>query len=128
MPQVLPGDEIAKGISSLNSKQREVFNVVHTWAKLFVKYDEHDVEPVHIFLSDSGGTGKSHLVKVTYKAISKTLLHHCKDPEKPKVILLRPTGISAVNIGGITIHSGFAIKPGTKLLGLNGKSRAALPL
>ena len=30
MPQVLPDDEIAKGINSLNSKQREVFNVVHT--------------------------------------------------------------------------------------------------
>ena len=57
MPQVLPDDEIAKGINSLNSKQREVFNVVHTWAKNFVKYNGHDVELVHIFLSGSGGTG-----------------------------------------------------------------------
>ena len=63
MLQVLPDDEIAKGINSLNSKQREVFNVVHTWAKNFVKCDGKDVEPVHIFLSGSGATGKSHLVK-----------------------------------------------------------------
>ena len=30
MLQVLPDDEIAKGINSLNSKQREVFKVIHT--------------------------------------------------------------------------------------------------
>ena len=53
MPQVLPDDEIAKGINSLNSKQREVFNVVHTWATNFVKCDGQDVEPVNIFLSGS---------------------------------------------------------------------------
>ena len=126
MPQILPDDEIAKGILSLNSKQKKVFNVVHTWAKSYVKYDGHDVEPVHIFLSGSGGTGKSHLVKVIYNAISKTLLYHCKHPEKPRVLLLGPTGISAVNIGGATIHTGLAIKPGTKLLGLNDKSKVAL--
>ena len=86
--------------------------MVNTWAKNFVKYDGQDVEPVHIFLLGSGGTGKSNLVKVIYNAISKTLLYHCKDTEKPKVLLLGPTGISAVNIGGTTIHSGLAIKPG----------------
>ena len=31
-----------------------------------------------------------------------------------------------VNIGGSTIHSGLGIKLGTKLLGLNDKSKAAL--
>ena len=33
MPQILPDDEIAECINSLNLKQREVFHVVHTWAK-----------------------------------------------------------------------------------------------
>ena len=54
------------------------------------------------------------------------MLYHCKDPEKPSVLLVGPTGISAVNIGGTTIHSGLRIKPGMKLLGLNDKSKAAL--
>ena len=72
--------------------------MVHTWAKDYVKYDGREVEPVHIFLSGSRGTGKSHLGKVIYKAISKTLLYHCKDPEKLKVLLFGPTGISRVNI------------------------------
>ena len=126
MPQILPDDEIAKGVNSLNSKQREVFNVVHTWAKDYVKYNRHDVEPVHLFLSGSGETGKYDLMKVIYNAISKTLLCHCKDPEKVRVLLLGPTGRSAVNIGGTTIHFALGIKPGTNLLGLNDKSKAAL--
>ena len=37
MPQILPDDEIAEGINRLNSKQMEVFNVVHKWAKEYVK-------------------------------------------------------------------------------------------
>ena len=60
--------------------------MVHTWAEDNVKYDKHDVEPVHILLSGSEGTCKSRLVKVIYNAISETLLHHCKEPKKPRVI------------------------------------------
>ena len=75
--------------------------VVHKCAKDYVKYDGHGVEPVHIFLSDSGGTEKFHLVKVIYNDISKTLFYHCKDRVKPRVFLPGPTRISAVNIGGI---------------------------
>lgn len=73
---------------SLNLKQREVFNVVHTWAKDSVNHDGHNVEPIHIFIWGSGGTGKSQLVKVIYSAISKTLLYHCKDPENSRVFYL----------------------------------------
>ena len=74
---------------------------------------------MHIFLSGSGETGKSHLVKVLYNAISKTLLYNCKDPEKQRVLLLGPTRISEVNIGGTTIDSGLGIEPRKTLLGLN---------
>ena len=81
---------------------------------------------MHIFLSGSGGTSKSDLVKVLHNAISKTILHLFKETEKPRVFLLGPMGISAINIGGTTIHSGLGIKPETKLIGLNEKSKAAL--
>ena len=65
-------------------------------------------------------------MKVIHNAISKSLLYHCKDPQKPRVLLIRPAEISAVNIGDTTIHSGLGIKPGIKLLVLNDKSKAAL--
>ena len=100
--------------------------MVHKLTKDYVKYDYYDAEPGHIFLSGSGGAGKSHLVRVIYNVISKTLLYRCKDPKKPIVLLIGPTGISAVKIGGTTIHSGLGIKPGTKLLDLNDKSKAVL--
>ena len=61
--------------------------MVYTWAKNYVKHDGHDVEPVQIFLSANGGSGKSYLVKV------RTLLYHCKDPEKSGVLLLGPTEV-----------------------------------
>ena len=95
MPKILPDDEIAEGINSLNLSQSEVFHVVHIWAKDYIKYNGRDIESVHTFLSGSGGTGKSHLVKLIYNAISKPLLYHCKEPGKPKVLLLGPTEISA---------------------------------
>ena len=100
--------------------------MVHTWAKDYVIYDAHNAEPIHVFLSGSRGTGKSHLVKVIYNAISKTLLYICKDPEEPRVVLLGSTGISAVNIGATAIHYGLGIKLGIKLLGFNDKAKASL--
>ena len=33
--------------------------MVHAWPKDYLKYDEHDVEPVHINLSSSSGPSSS---------------------------------------------------------------------
>ena len=92
MLQILPDGEIAKGIHSLNSKQMKVFNMIHKWSKDCVKCNGNNVEPGYIFLSGSRDTDKYHLVKVIYNAMSKTLLYHCKDPEKHPILLLSPTG------------------------------------
>ena len=58
--------------------------MVQNWARYYVKYYGHNVEPIHIFLSGSGGAGKSHLLKVIHNTISKTLVCHCKNLEKPR--------------------------------------------
>ena len=61
-----------------------VFDVLHEWAKNYVKNVSSNknlqINPVHVFLSGSGRTGKSHLVKTIYQAISKELLYHSKEP------------------------------------------------
>ena len=75
VPQALPDGEIAADINSINSKQKEVFNMVHIWAKHCEKYGEHDVELMHIFVSGGGCTGKPHLVKVIYIFISNVLFY-----------------------------------------------------
>ena len=54
------------------------------------------------------------------------MLDHSKDPEKPRVLLIGPTGILAIIVGGATSHSDFGIKPGSKLLRHNDKSKDAI--
>ena len=93
----------------------------HQWTKNYVNYGGHHVEPIDMFLSGSRGTGKSY-----FKVINNTIVYHCKDLEKPRVLILGPTGILAVNTVQSVIHSGIGTKPGTKQLGLNDKSRSAL--
>ena len=56
----------------------------------------------------------------------RQLSYHCKDPKIPRVHLLEPIERSAMNKGGTVIHSGYWLKPGTIVLGLNRKSKAAL--
>ena len=130
MPKIPPDNESEWSIRSLNEKQRMVFNAVHKWSRNLIKSlstkRSFPVDPIRIFLSGSGGTGKSHLIKTIYQVVSKELLYHAKDPEKLRVLLLDPTGISAVNIGGTTIHSDLGIKPGPKWFGLSDKMKASL--
>ena len=54
-----------------------------------------------IFLSFTGGagTGKSFVIKTIAKYAEKILRMPGDDPNRPKVILLGPTGISANLIG-----------------------------
>ena len=125
MPQILPDDKFAEDIDSLNAKQREVFNVVYTWAKDYVQHDGHNVEPSTYFFRALEAQINLIWWK-SYATTLKTLLYHFKYPEKSKVLLFGPTGISAVIIGGTTIHSGLGIKPVTKLLGLSDRSKATL--
>ncbi len=53
----------------------------------------------HVFLTGKAGTGKS------------TFLEHFRLHTKKKVIVLAPTGVAALNVGGQTIHSFFGWKP-----------------
>ena len=47
--------------------------------------------------------------------------------EKPRVLLLPPTGLAGVNIDGTTIHSGLGINCKGQLYPLNDKWKAFLP-
>ncbi len=53
----------------------------------------------HIFITGKAGTGKS------------TLLRYFARNTKKKAVVLAPTGVAAVNIGGQTIHSFFKFPP-----------------
>jgi ATP-dependent DNA helicase PIF1 len=52
-----------------------------------------------VFITGKAGTGKSTLLKYFVRSTIK------------KVVLLAPTGVAALNIGGVTIHSFFKFPP-----------------
>ena len=58
----------------------------------FVKYTNRD-----IFLTGKAGTGKT------------TFLHDLKKSSPKRMIVVAPTGVAAINAGGVTIHSFFQL-------------------
>jgi ATP-dependent exoDNAse (exonuclease V) alpha subunit len=57
----------------------------------------------HVFITGKAGTGKS------------TLLDYFRNHTRKKLIVLAPTGVSALNVKGQTIHSFFGFKPNVTL-------------
>jgi len=51
----------------------------------------------HIFLTGKAGTGKT------------TFLHKLKDYTAKRTIITAPTGVAAINAGGVTLHSFFQL-------------------
>ena len=106
--------EVNSRIRSLNIKQREIYEVINKWARDYIKNRScviHiDTPALHLFITGSGGCGKSHLIKTVYHSLTKTLCS--KNSDNPKVLLLVPTGVAAINIEGMTIHSGLGIPIG----------------
>ena len=87
-------------------------------------YSSNHSKPFYLFFSDSGGFGKSHLIKTIYHAINKVFLYRSGDPGKPRALLLAPTGVAAININRNTIHSGLHIPCRGKILPLNNANKA----
>ena len=116
-PNLMPGCELNAMIRSLNYKQRTLFNIVHSWAKQYVKsrsaLSRQNLEPLYIFLTGSAECGKSFLMKVLYQSLTKTLSYGNVSVDKPKVLLMAPTGVAAINIDGTTIHTALNIPIGS---------------
>jgi ATP-dependent exoDNAse (exonuclease V) alpha subunit len=70
----------------------------------------------NVFITGRAGTGKS------------TLLQHFRSKTRKNVVVLAPTGVAAVNVGGETIHSFFGFKPDITLDRIKkaGKTRQSL--
>ncbi len=59
----------------------------------------------HIFLTGKAGTGKT------------TFLKHIKKSSGKKMVVIAPTGVAAINAGGVTMHSFFQLPMGCFLPG-----------
>ncbi|MCK5525435.1 MAG: AAA family ATPase [Thiomargarita sp.] len=74
----------------------EKIELTDEFAKAF-----HLMENTHqcVFVTGKAGTGKS------------TLLHYFKKNTNKKIVVLAPTGVAALNVGGATLHSFFRLPP-----------------
>ena len=59
-------------------------------------------------------------------SLCKVLIYKGSELEKPRILLLTPTGVAVINRNGTTIHSGLEINVGGKLYPLSEQHRAAL--
>ncbi|MEN6454334.1 MAG: AAA family ATPase, partial [Prolixibacteraceae bacterium] len=64
----------------------------------FVRYTNQ-----HIFLTGKAGTGKT------------TFLRNLKKVSPKRMIVVAPTGVAAMNAGGVTIHSFFQMSFGPQI-------------
>ena len=116
-PTLIPDIELNAMIRSLNHRQSALYNIVHSWSKQCIKSNLAstlvNMEPLHIFLTGNAGCGKSFLMKVLYQSLTKTLSYGNISLDKPKVLLMVPTGVAAINIDGTTIHTALHIPVGS---------------
>lgn len=76
-------------ISKLNKDQKSVFDMV-------TETMSNESEILRCFISGTGGTGKSFIIKILKVWVQKHL--------NKKVAVAAPTGIAAFNVNGLTIH------------------------
>ena len=105
---------INENIQSFKKGQFQVFDVVHKWARDYIKYRSCKValqlKPFDIFVTCGAGVRKSHLLKTIQMNINKLLMRKGRGPDKPRILLLAPTGVVAINIDGTTTHSALRIR------------------
>ena len=106
-------DEYRATVRSLNVKQRYAFEIILKWHRDKVKHlaslQPMAVDPIYLFISGGAGAGKSHVIKSVYQTVIKTFKHGPLNPDVPVVLLLAPTGVAAINIGGTVINSALGI-------------------
>ena len=116
-PSTLPDAEINSSIRLLNKEQREVFEVIHEWAKKLLKnlncVKPEVIKPLYLFITGNAGTGKSFLLNTAYEHLTK--LFSFKNSAGMKVLRLAPTGVSAIKIRGETYFSALHIPIKCKL-------------
>lgn len=101
-PAQLPDDELHQCVRSLNKQQRYAYDIVLTWCRNKLKnmnsLKPEELEPTYLFM-----------IKTIYHTVTKTLSHAPMNPELPKVLLMAPTCVAAINIDGTTINTALAI-------------------
>jgi len=84
-------EELLQKYNSLNADQKRVVD------RVISKIANDD--KIHLIVSGQGGTGKSRVIDVLNRMVSKD-----SRPNTIPVVVAAPTGLAAFNVGGTTIH------------------------
>ena len=131
--ELLSPREYNKCMRQLNTEQKTMVMYHRKWCKeTVIALKQHKlVKPYHVFLSGSGGVGKSYVVKMLHTDTVKLL--SCSQQIKPEdvpILLTAATGVAAHNINGITVHSAFMLndrkKAGTTYYNLSSDTLSTL--
>ena len=93
-------------MQSLNPDQARVYEQVKSHLEHHLKHEKKechctDLQPLHMFVSGVGGTGKSFLIKTVWALVSKLW---GDETRSTLCAVTAPTGLAAFNVGGVTIH------------------------
>ena len=120
-------DEMRKSARQLDPDQRFVFDIFIKYVKqLRASWKSGFPKPKSPLLKVHGGAGcgKSTLIQVIAQFVEHFMsIFTDKDPERPAVVKVAPTGKAGHNIMGMTYHSAFSIPWGNQSFSLSDKSR-----
>lgn len=112
-PTEISDDLLQESVRLLNIEQRAAYDLLLSWCRNKVKnirsLKPNEINPIYLFLTGGGRSGKSHVTKLIYHTVVKAFKHVTTNPELPTVLLMAPTGVSAINIEGTTMNTALAI-------------------
>ena len=115
MNNYVPNLTLDQRVAMLNSDQKRIYDKIK---QHLTKQKQHedlssdndvtidDIQPLHMFISGVGGTGKSFLIE-TIKCFVDSLWN--AKPGELSCAIVAPTGLAAFNVGGLTIHRLFQL-------------------
>lgn len=96
--------EFQTSLQNLSNDQRKCINVIQNHFTDTTNKGSDARQPLRLFITGSGGSGKSFVIKLAAELIDR--LSACGSKT---VLLMAPTGIASYHIRGSTIHSALCL-------------------
>ena len=114
--KILLPTEIRQSVRSLHEEQRKIFDVVANFAHQFLRGS--NPTPPLIIVQGEAGTGKTKLINSIMNYVSSIFASGGSELDKPKALVVAPTGMAASLVNGNTLHSTFQLNFGDELIHL----------